>query len=82
MAYFNNNPSFVKLKNKMASTSDDSQLPVAPTPEVITVSSGPYAPCTHMHIPIIRHMYPGLKINLKNTTCLLSLVYSNRGSGV
>lgn len=58
MAYFNNNPSFVKLKNKTASRSDDSQLPVAPTPEVTAVSSGLCAPCTHMHISIIRHMYP------------------------
>lgn len=57
MAYFNN-PSFVKLKNKTASMSDDSQLLVTPTPEVTTVSSGLYAPCTHIHIPIIRHMYP------------------------
>lgn len=58
MAYFNNNPSFVKMKDKLLSMSDDSQLPVAADTEVTTVSSGPYAPCVHMHISIIRHMYP------------------------
>lgn len=51
MAYFNNNPSFVKLKNKTASTSDDSQLPVAADPEVTTVFSAPVHPALMCTFP-------------------------------
>ena len=77
MAYFNNNPSFVKMKDKPLSKSDDSQLPVAAAPEVTTVSSACscsprgdnsvfwplYTLCSHAQSHNQTHV-PVIKINL------------------